>query len=157
MANDKDDISCTPPEIVELAASTTSTLLPHRSKACYNKTYNIFMDWRIRKKITSFSENVLLAYFADIATKYKSSSLWSFYSMLKAVLRINHDVDIEKYAKLRSFLKRQSEGYEAKKSKTFTPEEITKFMANAPDKDYLLHKVRIPEITYSIYIRYILF
>mgnify|MGYP005986404917 CR=1 FL=1 len=65
------------------------------------------MDWRIQKKIKSFSENVVLAYFAELSEKYKSSSLWFFYSMLKAVLRIAHDVDLDKYGTLRSFLKRK--------------------------------------------------
>uniref|UniRef100_A0A6P7HBE7 Uncharacterized protein LOC114346606 isoform X2 n=1 Tax=Diabrotica virgifera virgifera TaxID=50390 RepID=A0A6P7HBE7_DIAVI len=57
------------------------------------------------------------------------------------MLRINHDVDLEKYDKLRVFLKRKSEGFQAKKSSTLTPEQIRKFIDKAPDEIYLLHKV----------------
>lgn len=133
--------SCTPPDILQKAEATTSTLLPEKSKCLYDKMYRSFMDWRIKKKTTSFSENVLLAYFAELGEKYKSSSLWSYYSMLKSVLILKHNVNMEKYSKLRSFLKRKSEGYQAKKSETLTPEEIKKFISEAPDEIYLLHKV----------------
>lgn len=146
-SDSENSIHGTPPEITELAEATAANLLPQKSKGFYDKAYQTFMDWRIQKKTNSLSENVILAYFADIADKYKSSSLWSFYSMLKAVLKIKHDIDLEKYGKLRSFLKRTSEGYEPKKSKTLTPEEINKFIKEAPDKLYLLHKVRLPFIT----------
>lgn len=135
--------SCTPPDILQKAEATTSTLLPEKSKRFYDKMYRSFMDWRIQKKTTSFSENVLLAYFAELGEKYKSSSLWSYYSMLKSVLILKHNVNMEKYSKLRSFLKRKSEGYQAKKSETLTPEEIKKFISEAPDEIYLLHKVII--------------
>uniref|UniRef100_A0A6P7EYQ7 Uncharacterized protein DDB_G0271670-like n=1 Tax=Diabrotica virgifera virgifera TaxID=50390 RepID=A0A6P7EYQ7_DIAVI len=61
--------------------------------------------------------------------------------MIKSMFRINHDVDLEKYGKLRAFLKRKSEGFQAKKSSTLTPEQIRKFIDKAPDEIYLLHKV----------------
>lgn len=131
----------TPPEIVQLAAVTTSTLIPEKSKCIYNKTYAVFNEWRLRKNTNSFSENVLLAYFAELSAQYKPSSLWSFYSMLKTMLRINHDVDLEKYGKLRAFLKRKSEGFVSKKSSTLTPEQIREFIDKAPDEVFLLHKV----------------
>lgn len=144
-SDSEDSIPCTPPEVTERAEATVSNLLPQKSKRFYDKAYQSFMDWRIQSKANSFSENVILAYFADLADRYKSSSLWSYYSMLKAVLKIKHDLDLEKYGKLRAFLKRKSEGYEAKKAKTLTPEEINKFIKEAPDNIYLLHKVRLPD------------
>uniref|UniRef100_A0A6P7G9K5 Uncharacterized protein LOC114337333 n=1 Tax=Diabrotica virgifera virgifera TaxID=50390 RepID=A0A6P7G9K5_DIAVI len=61
--------------------------------------------------------------------------------MIKSMLRINHDVDLEKYGKLRAFLKRKSEGFQAKKSSSLTPEQIRKFIDKAPDEIYLLHMV----------------
>ena len=61
--------------------------------------------------------------------------------MIQSVLKLNHDVDLEKYGKLRAFLKRKSEGFQAKKSKTLTPDEIKKFIDEAPNATYLLHKV----------------
>lgn len=143
MDENEESFACTPPEIVQLAAATTSTLIPETSKSIYNKTYATFNEWRLRKNANSFSENVLLAYFTELSAKYKPSSLWSFYSIIKSMLRINHNVDLEKYGKLRAFLKRKSEGFQAKKSSTLTSEEIRKFIDKAPDEAFLLHKVNI--------------
>ncbi|XP_050300116.1 uncharacterized protein LOC126738720 [Anthonomus grandis grandis] len=66
------------------------------------------MDYRTNKNVTSFSENVVMAYFLELGSKMKYSTLWANYSMLKATLDIRHDVDISKYSKLRAFLKRQA-------------------------------------------------
>lgn len=63
--------------------------------------------------------------------------------MLKCVLKIKHDINLSQYGKLTSFLKRKSEAYEAKKSSTLKPEDIRKFICEAPDEHYLLHKVTI--------------
>jgi hypothetical protein len=65
------------------------------------------------------------------------SGLWSQYSFLKSTLSIHNNINIETYPKLRAFLKRKSEGYQATKSKTFTPKEIDEFLSNAPDEMYL--------------------
>lgn len=135
--------NCTPPHIVEAARITSLNLLPEKSKKKYEMVYKCFMSWRKNHNVGSFSENVLLVYFNELAKKYKSSSLWSFYSMLRSTLKLNNGVDIEIYTKLRAFLKRTSEGYQAKKAKTFTPEEINKFINEAPDTIYLATKVKL--------------
>ena len=83
-----------------------------------------------------------MAYFGGLAKRYKSSSLWTQYLMLKSTLNINNNVDISKYSKLWAFLKRKSEGYIPKKAKTFTPEEINKFIKESTDGIYLATKVR---------------
>ncbi|CAH1381731.1 unnamed protein product, partial [Tenebrio molitor] len=62
---------------------------------------------------------------------------------LKSTLSIHNNINIETYPKLRAFLKRKSEGYQATKSKTFTPMEIDEFLSNAPDEMYLATKVAL--------------
>ncbi|XP_023311407.1 uncharacterized protein LOC111692006 [Anoplophora glabripennis] len=52
-------------------------------------------------------------------------------------------MNIESYAKVRALLKRQSEGYQPKKSKAFTGDEIYKFITEAPDTKYLATKVAL--------------
>lgn len=42
---------------------------------------------------------------------------------------------------LSAFIKRQSHGFTAKKSKVFTAEDVNKFLNEAPDAEYLLLKV----------------
>ncbi|KAJ8940418.1 hypothetical protein NQ318_009347 [Aromia moschata] len=51
--------------------------------------------------------------------------------------RFQRNIDISKYKKLHTFLKRKSEGYIGKKSKTFSPEEIRTFVDEAPDNQFL--------------------
>lgn len=73
----------------------------------------------------------------------KASTLWSLYSMVKSTVQINDNVDISKYAKLIAFLKRQNDGYEAKKSTILTMDNIIKFFSDAPDDTFLLIKVAL--------------
>jgi hypothetical protein len=44
--------------------------------------------------------------------------------MVKATLSIKNGVEIEKFTKLRAFLKTQGEGYSPKKSRVITNEQI---------------------------------
>jgi hypothetical protein len=90
-----------------------------------------------------FQERVFLAYFETISKKYSSSSLWTFYSMVRAVTATKNNLDIGKFGQLQALLKRKSEGYKPKKSKTFSKEEIAKFLTTADDEKFLLAKVRI--------------
>ena len=131
----------TPPEIKSLAENTMDNLIPEKSKERYEKAHKAFLNWRLEKKVKSLSENVFLAYFGELASKFKPSSLWSIYSMLRTVLSIRNDTNIANYQKLKSFLKRQSDGFKSKKSKILTAEDINKFIKEAPDYKYLFSKV----------------
>jgi hypothetical protein len=88
------------------------------------------------------SLGLLLRISREININPPHSGLWSQYSFLKSTLSIHNNINIETYPKLRAFLKRKSEGYQATKSKTFTPKEIDEFLSNAPDEMYLATKVR---------------
>jgi hypothetical protein len=102
-----------------------------------------FLKWCVEKKVTVYSENVLLAYFSELAKNMKSCSLWSHYSMINALLNIKKNVNITKYLKLRAFLKKQGEDYRPKKAKVLTKEQFDKFMFDASDEKYLTTKVKI--------------
>lgn len=135
------DIENTPPDILETATNATLGLLPTTSQKKYEIAYEKFIKWRHEHKVKSFSENVLLAYFTEISKTLKASTLWSQYSMIRSTLSIKHNVDISNYAKLRALLKRRSENYVPKKSKTLSNEELQAFLTSAPDGKYLLAKV----------------
>lgn len=94
-----------------------------------------------RKKITRYSEPVLLAYFSIIAQKGLIASLWPKYSMLKSTLNLKNNVDISKFNKLIMFIKKQKVGYVAKKSKVLEKEHIQKFISDAPTDKFLMTKV----------------
>lgn len=110
------ELLCTSPEIRQAANDTIQNLLPEKSQNKYKTVYKNFQDWCSNKNIKSFTENVLLAYFSEFSTKYKPSSLWTFYSMLRSTLDLNNSINIDNYSKLRAFLKRQSEKHVAKKA-----------------------------------------
>lgn len=139
--SDADFEGCTPPDIVDMARSAISNILPEKSKVKYEAQYKRFMVWCEINKVTNYTENVLLAYFSSEKEKFKSSTLWSHYSMLRTTLLSSNNVDIKTYPKLISFLKRLNVGYRAKKSKILTRDQINKFILESPDDDYLLMKV----------------
>lgn len=136
-------ISCTPPEILEAAETAIGNLLPTKSKAIYNLAYDNFMQWRESKQIPSFSERLLLAYFNEMAERMKPSTLWSRYSMIKSVINNKHNINIGNYHQLLSLLKRKSEGFQSKKSKILTSENIRKFLNQAPDDQWPAVKVNV--------------
>ncbi|XP_063544507.1 uncharacterized protein LOC134752749 isoform X1 [Cydia strobilella] len=133
IAIDNDNVP-SPPEIENISDGT---------KKIYKKSYNKFMAWRKKENISSISEKVLLTYFQDMSTKYAPSTLWAEYSMIKSTLKLYEKTDISCYVKLPQFLKQKSEGYKAKKSKTFAPSEIEKFIRKAPDEVFLMVKVAV--------------
>lgn len=142
-ANSDTELENTPPDISEKASEVCNSLLPKTSKEKYELAYKKFMDWRKNKNIIcSFSENVLLVYFEELSKTLKSSTLWSQYSMLRSTLSVKNNINISKYEKLKAFLKRKSENYAPKQSKTFTCEEVQQFLECASDEKYLLAKVR---------------
>jgi hypothetical protein len=127
----------------EAANAAIAGLLHKKSKEVYEHTYHIFSEWCKGKKCPGkVNENILLAYFVAKSKTMKSSTLWSTYSMLiKATINIKHNIDISKFNKLVPFLKRMSDNYKPKKSKTFTREEVNKFLLEAEDETYLFMKV----------------
>ena len=139
--SEADLLSCTPPEITEIAKATVDQLVPTKSSEVYRLAYEKFLKWRAQNKVIIASENVLLAYFAHLSRKMKSSSLWSHYSMIKCLLNIKENVDISRYLKLRAFLKKQSVGYRPKQAPVLSKEQIDKFIFEAPDVKYLATKV----------------
>ncbi|CAH1130496.1 unnamed protein product [Ceutorhynchus assimilis] len=128
-------------EITGRATNAVNNKLPDKSRKVYQKIYGQFMDWRNTNNISSFSENDLTVYFGELQQKMKPSTVWTHYSIIKSLLNINHNVDISKYHKLYAMLMRKSVGFISKQSKTFSPDEIRRFLDEAPDKQFLFSKV----------------
>lgn len=140
---DEQLVDLTPPEILNAAQNANESLIPPKSREKYLAAYDSFLHWKNNKKTQSFSENVFLAYFAELANTYKPSSLWCIYSMLRSMLKLKHGVDIKTYCNLMAFLKRRSDGYTGRKSKVLSPADVEKFLNEAPDSQYLATKVRL--------------
>ena len=60
---------------------------------------------KVKKKCSSFSEEILNVYFNEKAKKLKPSSLWSIYSMLRVTIKLNQNIDTANYGKLKSILR----------------------------------------------------
>ncbi|XP_037036078.1 uncharacterized protein LOC119074189 [Bradysia coprophila] len=106
----------------------------------YRMCYDVFIKWHESNAMAGFDEDVLLAYFNDVAKTNKFSTLMSMYSMLKRTLSKRHSIDIGSYSRLMDAIKEHSVGYERAKPKVFTVEEINRFMVEAPDEHYLAMK-----------------
>ena len=115
--------------------------LPSASQGRYRLVYDNFQKWNMVLGATPVSETILMKYFMELAEKNKPTTLFGTYSMLKATLRINDNIDISSYSALLKFLKQQNVGYTPVKSQLFTIEEIEKFINEAFDEDWLHYKV----------------
>jgi hypothetical protein len=62
--------------------------------------------------------------------------------MIRSSLIVNTNIDISKYPKLMAFLKRNSDGYQAKKSQVLTRDQMEIFLSEANDNEYLMIKVK---------------
>ena len=89
-----EDISSTPPEIMEIAKEVTLELLPQKSREVYECAYNRFIQWCTEMNVKTYTESVLLTYFANLSATIKSSSLWSMYSMLRSTLNLKNGIEI---------------------------------------------------------------
>ena len=136
-----EDISSTPPEIMEIAKEVTLELLPQKSREVYECAYNRFIQWCTEMNVKTYTESVLLAYFANLSATMKSSTLWSMYSMLRSTLNLKNGFNISGYSKLKAYLKKQNVGYKPKKSRVLTKEQMDQFLNSAPDLQYLMIKV----------------
>lgn len=131
-----------PLEMMGQYQAAVDKILPNKSADRYMQAYNVFRQWQASNGIVSLKEDVMMCYFSAAAQKYKPSTIWSMYSMIKKTLIAKHNVDISKYCLLAAFLKTNGDGYESKKSEVFEPEEIQKFMMEAPNIEYLGMKVQ---------------
>lgn len=137
-----------PEAITKEALSVVSSLLPEKSAARYEREYADFKEWQEINNVTVVTENVLLAYFNQLSTRFRPSSLWSKWSMLKSCLEIKENIEVRRFIfilemlpkkntflfvicrfhKLFAFLKRRSERYVPKKAKVLTKEQVEKFL-----------------------------
>lgn len=145
------EISCTPPELREIANSAVEKILPVKSRGKYEKEYKKFCIWCDENNVVNITENIVLAYFNIMSQTKKASTMWSSYSMLRTCLSLYKNIDISTYTKLVALLKRQSQNYQPKKSKTLDSEEVVKFINDANDDTFLAMKVNFPLHYYKYY------
>ena len=130
-----------PEDILMEASDLGDDLLPKKSRDKYREEFAKFEKWQQERNLNSIEEPVMLVYFNNLYQNFKPTTVQSHHSMIKAILKIDHDIDIGNYHKLNALMRTKSVGYEPTKSNVFEPEDILKFLNEAPDKMYLDHKV----------------
>lgn len=111
------EIDCTPPDLRESATSVAKNLLPDKSGFRYEKCFKAFKNWCDNKNVKNFTENVVLAYFNELAQNRKPSTLWATYSMLRTTLDINEKIDISNVFKINSIFEKEKCGLYPKEIK----------------------------------------
>jgi hypothetical protein len=132
-----------PDKIRQEAEIACSKLIPSKSKEIYEKEYENFCAWKMENEVSGVNEDIMLAYFHNMGKKCASSSVWTKYSMLKAMFKTYNNIDISKYGKLVAYLKNQSRVYKPKKARVLEKDHIEKFLETAPNSEYLMAKVGI--------------
>lgn len=126
------------------STSTTGTtpLLPIKSSIKYQQSYKMFLRW-MKKHGLEVTEANIGSFFQDMADTRTPNSLWTIYSMLKAQIITNHGIDINQMRSVKAAIKEKNIGYVPKKSKSFTADELRKYLKEAPEEHHLVHKVLI--------------
>lgn len=130
-----------PLDSLDDASLLSKTQLPEKSQNKYNEAYVAFMQWKDKKNHDKITEPMMLEYFHELANKYKPSTLWAKFSMLKSTIILNNNLCIGRYKQLIKFLKVNSNGFKSKQSNYLSPKEIREFMTKAPDSLFLATKV----------------
>jgi len=129
------------PDRIRKSVTVARKTLPDKSKKRYADMYKKFEEWRTQENVQQLSEEVLLTYFEELAKKNCPTTLWAIYSMLKSTIKHHHNIDISRYSELINFVKQRNKGYRPVKTNVFTDEQVAKFLSEAPDEEYLVHKV----------------
>ncbi|XP_037043334.1 uncharacterized protein LOC119079493 isoform X2 [Bradysia coprophila] len=115
--------------------------LPDKSRVRYEAEYAKFMKWQEAQDTNSFTEEVLLEYFGEMAKTVAPTTLCTGYSKLKPMLSSKHNVNIGEYAQLLAFLKKAKEGFISNNlPRQFTADEVNKFLQEASDTEYVVVK-----------------
>ena len=100
------------------AQDVKKLLIPKKSALRYETLFLQMQEW---KRVNGLPENdytqdTLLVYFDEISKRYAPSTLWTHYSAIKKVLKVQKDVSIKGYENLQDLLKINSSGHVPKKS-----------------------------------------
>lgn len=115
--------------------------VPDKSRGQYDHTYQEYRKWCLKNNIQMTTENSILTYFTTEMASYKSSSLWTKYSMLRTTIKIFEGIDISTFPSIIPFLKSKGDGHRTTKSLTLSKDHVDKFLAEADNKKHLLNKV----------------
>lgn len=143
-----DGFSPTPEEVrEEVSKEIKKTNTKDSTKKRYDGYYKEYLEFKKNREIKNNNENGIirfLMYMKDERDpKISPNTLWSVRSALKAKLREDYNLDIEKYIKLKNKIKDWNKNTNIKQSEVYSVEELTKFWCTAEitNKDVLYAKI----------------
>ncbi|KAJ8980610.1 hypothetical protein NQ317_017371 [Molorchus minor] len=92
-----DELSSTPPNLLNAANSVISNLLSGISRRQYENAYQQFKEWREANKARKISENVLLVYFAEKSKKIGNHPKKSKVLTREEINQVIREADNETY------------------------------------------------------------
>lgn len=103
-------------------------ITPRKSSTTYEKRWEEFMKF---SKGKTPSEETVIQFmdFLRQTKKYKSSSLWSWYSCLNSKYALMFGIRFQSMPRLTALMKSYNVGYERKTAKTFTSDQVYSFLA----------------------------
>lgn len=132
---------CTPESLRLFVINAKDKSIPPKSRQRYEQIYSRFSKWREEYNVHRISQNVLLAYFNQLSATMKPNTLWSIWSVLKKMLNARENIDIVQFPEVKAFVKSNNKGYQPKKATVFSDNDLDRFLSDAPNDGYLLHKV----------------
>lgn len=130
---DSDSIYQSIRNIENEAKDIVKNLLLSKSAVKCNLCNEELIKWMDINKTKSFSEEVLRVYFIELSEELKPSILCSRWSMLKTVIKLNQEINIDQYQKLKQFMKNKSKGFKSKKAQVFSLAQVKTFIDQGPD------------------------
>ena len=93
--------------------------------------------------IHAVNEAVILGFFHELSKSFAPNLLWTKFSMLREELEVKKMIkSTKKFVHLQQYLKQLGRGYQPKKSKLLTRQQVLKFLCES-DETYLMVKVAI--------------
>lgn len=109
-----------PFEVIQNAQLAALELLPVKSREKYYRVYRIFKNWQMQRGVKIVTSEIMMSYFYEMDKKNKPTTLWAYYSMLKATIRNNENIDIGKYGDVVAFLRSKAAGFKSVKAEAST-------------------------------------
>ena len=130
-----------PQDIESLIEKTSSMLVENkkdvRVKKMYTRYQNLWTEFVAKNNVLDeYNDIELVKIFKLIKPRYSPNTLWVIYSCLNARFIDLYGLNLKGLPRLHKYLKQQTQLYVAKKSKTFTAEEIDQVLLTlqAPDQ-----------------------
>ncbi len=119
-------------------------LLPSESRQIYIERYNVYTLFIKQHGLQYIEDHALIwAEYMREEREFGPSSMYSYWSAIKAVLAARDNIDAGQWLKMKKWLKNYADGKFSDQAPAFTAEEVKDFLINADDDIYIRHKLAL--------------